>query len=318
MKNNIISYWVVTIMALILISIVVADAEDEKQDDLVIVADINVYSGMSENNPRFELSDDEIKVFESKLTDIPPVELRSDSTPSIWPGGVNIHLVTNDKKSYFWKKYIQINSGVVKITDYTKSKEERYIYYEDIHNIEGWIYDLAANKYGYPVVRDLFNFTSNHTTADIYHESIKPHLSFLYLSEKSFKGTVKQNTEIKEKFKIVSVGAGQQLEVTILTPEKITVNKESQKSFSIPPGLFENITIEIDTTEIGEIIGNIIIRSNDPRPEKSEVIIPVNYTIIPDAEVSEQELDYNKYLIIAIILITILLSLVIIYYKKFR
>ncbi len=330
---------IILIIFCILITTIIVNADKEvnpeeesisKSNDMTITAIVNIYSGRM--SPEWILSVDEIKGLKTKLNNLSPAKPRE--VPD-W-GYV---LITNEGKSPdfpYYRIYACLarekkDNNLITINNNGEKK-----YYADTNNITEWLISLG-NEHD-PQFKPPPTFPPN-----------TPYMDFIQSDLFRSQATVKQNTELKMPcFTVFSEGTAL-LEGTISTPEFITVGTITPKfliikntSFSIPSHLGESFAIEVNTSEPREIIGDIIIRSNDQN--KSEVKIPIHYTIILDEGVQSsenitpddgklpkepanitiddkviaQEPNYNKYLIAAIILITILASLLVIYHKKFR
>ncbi|PKP54585.1 MAG: hypothetical protein CVT90_00505 [Candidatus Altiarchaeales archaeon HGW-Altiarchaeales-3] len=229
---------------------------------------LSVFSGRPDN-PMWNLSEEEAGELKSKLINLPDAEpLDRD----IFPGGV--YIGGKDKRSDFPYVSIKLMGGVVEVREY----DGKVNYYKDIHNIEGWIYDMAPDR-GYEYIRSHYKFSSNYTTAHKYKPRSDPDIS-AGANDRS-QVTVEQGDELKWRFIIANLGKTKQLAGTITIPKFLTINKSS---FSIPPSKsqddpsIEKFTIEVDTSEPRQIIDEIIIKSNDP--DECVTTIPVNFTIL--------------------------------------
>ncbi len=329
---------ILVIIILILTTIVVSANINEDniiEGNIIITALFPELSGGSSLKPQYEynLSTEEIKELKTKLNNLPQTKVVVCTTIEYSP------VITNKYKSYGFP-YHQISfckNRTLKIID----NNGEIGYYQDINNISLWMAYLRTMHDPY--------------TAPPTYMKLPPNTPYVELARSGLfrsNAVVKQNTELKMFFVTIYSEGTAPIEGTITTPEFVTVGTigstygsaipkledvviAKTDSFSIPSRSSKSFMIEVDTSEPREIIGDIIIRSNDQN--KSEIKIPIHYTItgdeaIPkelvtpkehanitiDDKVIEQEPDYNKYLIVAIILITILVSLLVIYYKKYK
>jgi hypothetical protein len=213
-----------------------------------VTASIEVYSGRG--TVQWDMTPSELSELAMRIQKLPAVQLKKIPTESYV-------VIKNDGDASFPYSQVYVFTKGMVIAQSSSSKNS---YLDDKGELMAWLLD-QGNKHDPTYVAPKYKTLPQNT----------PYIAF---TPASFEETVPQGTPLNLRLTVFSEGNAP-LEGVFETPGYVTADK---KSFKLPPieGI-EDYTFSIDTTAMGEKIGEITIRSNDP--SRGEVKIPVKVTV---------------------------------------
>ena len=213
-----------------------------------VVASINVYSGRG--TVQWNMTSSELTDLVARMQKLPSVQVKKVPTE----GYV---LIKNYGDTSFPYSQIYVFTKGMVIAGTVSSKNS---YLDNKGELMTWLLD-QGNKhdpaYAAPKYKTLPQNTSN-----------------IVVTPASFEETVSQGTPLSMRLTIFSEGNAP-LAGVIETPDYVSADKKSFKLLPIEG--IDDYVFSVDTKDIGEKSGEIIIRSNDP--SRSEVKIPFKVTV---------------------------------------
>lgn len=213
-----------------------------------VSASIEVYSGRG--TVKWDMTSSEVSELATRMQKLPAVQVKKIPTE----GYV---LIKNYGDTKFPYSQIYIFTRGMVIAEGPSGKNS---YLDDKGELMTWLLD-QGNKH-------------DPSYAAPKYKTLPENTPYIVATPVSFEETVQQGTELSLRLTIFSEGNAP-LNGAIETPAYVFADKNSFKLPAIEG--IEDYVLSVDTKDIGEKSGEIIIRSNDP--SRSELKIPVKVTV---------------------------------------
>jgi hypothetical protein len=213
-----------------------------------VAASIEVYSGRG--IVQWDMTPQEKSELASRIQKLPAVQLKKI------PSEGYVVIRNYGDVSFPYSQIHVFTKGMVIV----ESAAYKNSYLDDRGELMTWLLD-QGNKHDPAYVAPKYKTLPQNTP-------------YIAVTPDSFEEIVPQGTELSMRLTIFSEGNAP-LEGIIETPEYVAADKKSFKLLPIEG--IDDYTFSVDTNVIGEKIGEIIIRTNDP--SRSELKIPLKVTV---------------------------------------